>query len=136
MMKAEIQELDGKYYGTRISVTVDGKGQGGSLELWRTIPGYTPSEQELQRNGITLEEYQNNDIVGEYPAGVLSEEAEPMRAKEYFCDEHFESAPDYKLAQYLRDAINAVEVCQHCDQFYDDRLSHCDCLQDIEEEGR
>lgn len=133
-MEAEIDPLDGKYYGTKVNITTETKGEAGFLKLWRTIPGYTPSDRELERRGVTREEYNNNEVVGEYPAGVISEEAEPMRAREIICDDHFESQPDYKLAKYLVSAINNAEVCQHCGHFFNSKVGFCDCLQDVEEE--
>ena len=59
-MKAELEPLEGKYYGTVIRIT-DGALAGRRIELW--FASDEPSRREIESWGFTQEQWDQNEVV-------------------------------------------------------------------------
>jgi hypothetical protein len=82
-MKAELKPLDGKYYGTEVSITSDdNKGFGeGLIQIW-VMGNWEPSRRELE--------------------GYPDEYGDEFE----ICDSHYETETGLKIAELLVEAIN------------------------------
>lgn len=87
-MKAKLKDLKGKYYGTEIEIIFD-NGYKEVLKLW-DIGYHEPSIRELERNGLTQEEW----------------DADSGLHYDITTDSHFESRETYKNALQLINKIN------------------------------
>ena len=108
-MLAKLKPLEGKYYGTIIDIA------GSEVKVWLTfsgIPGdlsHVPSDRELERAGITREEWNDNASV---PADIdLDGVPETMPARDLVeaCD-HFEDQLSYLTAKLWVEAFNKSEL--------------------------
>ena len=84
-MKATIEPLQGKYYGTKINFEYIGKRiEKGVIEVWH-MGDYKPSKRQLQYWGVkSIKEAHDND----YP-----------------CDSHFETEITYKICVEIKNAL-------------------------------
>lgn len=101
-MKAELKPLKGKYYGTKIKV-IDDNGTEADIEIWDS-GDYTPSKRELEANGYTEEQWQENALVG----SGWDDTKIPIREMDIVCDNHFESKQSYELALKIVEKLNCV----------------------------
>jgi len=103
-MKAVLQELKGKYYGTIIKITTN-EGFEYDIKLWNS-GSYVPSARELELAGLTEKQWVNNEIVTLLDAE--SREIDQMPAREIYevCDSHFESRETYALALEMVARLN------------------------------
>ena len=85
-MKAWIEELNGKYYGTIVAFE-HGKSKGG-IEVWFNSD-YRPSARQLVNWGMTEKEAQEEQMT---------------------CDGHFESSDGYLIAEAVRDALVKIKL--------------------------
>lgn len=104
-MKAEIAPLEGKYYGTEIRIIglpfpCTNYNGTCAFTIWYSA-NYQPSDRELDKAGITREDYNNNSLIECGDGETL-----PARAFLEICDSHFESQFTYELAQLIVHAIN------------------------------
>lgn len=84
-MKAKLEPLDGKYYGSSISVRLD-DGSFGEINVWIHDRRWIPSRRELERWRFkTPEEAKDNDVT---------------------CDSHFESDVGYEICLKIVEALN------------------------------
>ena len=98
-MKATIQPLKGKHYGTDIEV-VDGD-ISTIISVWCNAD-YVPSDRELEERGYTREQWDKNDIVADGWGGEIE-----IQSSGIICDGHFESQWQYALCQKIVKALNA-----------------------------
>jgi len=85
-MKATIQPLDGKYYGTVINV--EHPHGNFSISVWCN-GDFKPSKRELKYHGMKLKEWEEDQIG---------------------CDGHFESKDCYEVCKIIEDALNGFLV--------------------------
>lgn len=88
-MNAKIEELEGKYYGTKISLMLD-DGTESEIEVWIHDKSCQASHRELERGG-----YKTN--------------AEAV-ADGWICDSHYESKIGYEICERIINALNAPNV--------------------------
>ena len=100
-MKAHIEDLSGKYYGTTVDVEID-SGNTTSIEVWAN--SNEPSKRQLEEDGYTQEDWDNNALVETGYGGKGK-----IRESDLFCDNHFETKESYLLASIICDAINNIE---------------------------
>ena len=81
-MKAKIDYLKGKYYGTLIGIDT-----GGGITVW--ITEGNPSQRQLNEWDMTLEE---------------------AKADGMLCDAHYETDASYQIACKIRDIINEASA--------------------------
>lgn len=108
-MKATLEPLNGKYYGTKIQL-----GCGGSIKVWLTFEGdvggkgYVPSDRLLERENITRQQWDNNE-----PVRFLDEfgEWDSDYAKEVVCAvDHFEDQLSYEVAKHIAQSLEGFEL--------------------------
>jgi hypothetical protein len=84
-MKAELKPLDGKYYGTEVSITKDGDDPGdfgeGLIQIW-VMGNWEPSKRELE--------------------GYPDEYGDDFE----ICDSHYETETGLEIAELLVEAVN------------------------------
>lgn len=85
-MKAKIEPLKGKYYGTTISLE-----NGEGITVW-VMGDYKPSIRQLEELSMTYEEAKDDD---------------------YFCDSHFESETSYKVAVAIVEALSLIKETEN-----------------------
>jgi hypothetical protein len=100
-MKAELQPLEDKYYGTEIRIddADDNEFSEGLIQIW-VMGNYKPSRrglENLRRNWI--------EETGMEPT---DEEWHDEKAS-YFCDSHYETETSLHIAELLVKAINEEE---------------------------
>ena len=114
-MKAELKPLDGKYYGTEVEI-VEGPYKGHVVTIWMSTGanGPEPSVRELERHGVTQEQWDRNEQVGNWPMetpdycdGVAGA---PIMARDALniCDSHFEGRVAYEAALGLVKVLEAI----------------------------
>lgn len=97
MDKAKLLPLEGKYYGTKVKLPY---GQG--VTFWLTFSdrddnkAYVPSDRELAEEGITREQWDNNEII-ETHNGFGGDLDIPAKELVEACD-HFEDQYSYEVA--------------------------------------
>lgn len=91
-MDAEIQPLEGKYYGTIIKL-LSGPASGQIIKIW--LASGVPSDRELEKSGYTREDWDKNVEVPDGWGGKV-----PVRE---IClgDTHYECVESYRIAQAL-----------------------------------
>ena len=99
-MKAQIQPLQGRYYGTVIEV-IDGACAGQEITLW--FASGTPSRRELAAHGYTPEQWEQNALVNFGDCGMV-----PIRQAEVTCDTHYECAETLRAAEVIVAALDAL----------------------------
>ena len=99
-MKAILKPLEGKYYGTEIEIDFEDGKANEVIKLWN-IDGYEPSVRELESNGYTQQQWDNNEQVD---CG-FGEKIE-IRKMDLICDSHFESKLTYERALKVIRLIN------------------------------
>lgn len=99
-MKAILEPLKGKYYGTKITV-LDDNGTKAHIEIWDD-GDYTPSKRELETNGYTEKQWEENEMVETGWEDVRL----PIRDLDIVSDSHFESKQSYELALKIMDKLN------------------------------
>jgi len=82
-MKAKLEALNGKYYGTIINIETDNGAT--KINIW-FMGDYEPSDRQLKEWQFTRKQWDNN--------------------KEMGCDSHYESKDGYILAEIICNAIN------------------------------
>ena len=97
-IRAKLKPLKGKYYGTKI--TLDFGGYEEEIELWDSAY-FIPSERELNRDGFSKKEYEENIFVEDGWGGKQS--IQELLAP---CDSHFESQTTYERAIEIIKRIN------------------------------
>lgn len=105
-MKAEIEPLKGKYYGTSVSIEINGV-HSGAVSLW--LPGDRPSDRELANYGLNASDWDKNTPIDDGWGGK-----EPLRKSDLWCDSHHETQQTYELAQLICEAINNAD--RHTDR--------------------
>jgi len=85
-MKAKIEPLEGKYYGTRITLE-----NGEGITIW-VMGDYKPSIRQLEELSMTYEEAKDDD---------------------YFCDSHFESETSFKVAVAIVETLSRIEEIEN-----------------------
>ena len=90
-MVAKLKDLEGKYYGTVITVTND-VGISANIQIWDS-GDFTPSVRELEKQGYTEKQWFENELVEDGWG-----EKSPIREVDIICDSHFESKQSYELA--------------------------------------
>ena len=102
-MKAKLEPLNGKYYGTKITVTSD-SGTDYQITIWDN-GDYVPSQRELD-GMCTVQEWIDNAWL---PSEPNYEGGHGMYAKEAceVCDSHFESRETHELALQIIERLNA-----------------------------
>ena len=81
-MKAEIADLSGKYYGTKVIY-----GDENEITIWTHYKDFTPSKRQLEYWEMTLEEAKENDMM---------------------CDTHYETQEDYEIAKCVASALSSL----------------------------
>ena len=111
-MKAKIEELKGKYYGTKISVTLD-DGTESEIEVWIHGKSCNPSIRELSKYGFTQEQWDTDPVIRKVDSGDeylttknIGEDL-TVRDEVNICDSHYESAETYEICLKIADALNA-----------------------------
>ena len=99
-MKAKLKPLNGKYYGTEIEIEFEDGSDNEVIKFWNT-DGFEPSIRELESNGITQKQWDNNELIDNGWDGK-------SKAKEMdiICDSHFESKLTYERALAVVSALN------------------------------
>tara|TARA_Y100000310_G_scaffold43459_1_gene40540 strand:+ start:2348 stop:2647 length:300 start_codon:yes stop_codon:yes gene_type:complete len=97
-MKAELEELNGKYYGTIVNIS-DGEVET-SITIWDSGT-FIPSDRELESHGFTRDEWENDVETDDGWGGKTT-----VRKLDIVCDSHFESRWTHEFAQKLVDSIN------------------------------
>lgn len=97
-MKATLQDLRGKYYGTIVEIEFDGYKT--EVKLWDS-GDFTPSERYLNEFGFTREQWDKNEVIDSEWG------SEPIRSLDLVVDSHFESDITYKRAIALINKINS-----------------------------
>jgi hypothetical protein len=109
-MNAIIKPLDGKYYGTVVEIT-DGPYAGHEVVLWISVGkcDLEPSIRELDKYGITQEQWNENPKMPDYEALFLP--GSPITAREVvdICDSHFEGRVAYEAALGLIDVLKKIK---------------------------
>lgn len=81
-MKAKLLDLDGKYYGTEVEISDNNDKSLGVIKIW------------IHNGKASTREYDTEEELNEmYNDGL-------------FCDEHYETETDLKIADILVNAIN------------------------------
>jgi hypothetical protein len=103
-MDARILPLDGKYYGTEISIVND-DGEAFYFKIWNDS-NYEPSDRELG-NKCTIEQWRKNEVL---PIKNKMDGTIGIPAKEYceICDSHFESRATYDVAKKIVKALGMI----------------------------
>ena len=83
-MKAEIADLSGKYYGTKVIY-----GNEHEITIWTHDKDFTPSKRQLEYWEMTLEEAKEDGIM---------------------CDSHYETQEDYEVAKCIVVALRSVRT--------------------------
>lgn len=97
--KARLLPLKGKYYGTEVEVKfLNGKKTG--FSIW-VNNSYVPSEREVVRCGYTMDQYKKNEMVDNGWKGKCT-----VKEAMDICDDHFESAESFELANFIVESIN------------------------------
>lgn len=95
-MTADIDPLEGKYYGTGITIS-DEYGKC-SIRVWRVGDG-TPSKRQLSEWGLTSEQWEQNAEVDNGWGGMSG-------CRElYVCDSHYETHASYETATRIVSAL-------------------------------
>lgn len=81
-MNAKILDLHGKYYGTEIEYEINNKKC--IIEIWNHA-SCIPSQRQIKYWHCSLQEAKDND---------------------FLCDDHYETAEDFYVAQKIVDALN------------------------------
>lgn len=95
-MKAEIEDLGKKYYGTTVTIHSDGGIEQGCFQVW-VMGDYEPSDREMVLARESLE---------------MPEAAKEELKTEWLCDSHYETNLSYNIAKYIVDGINEGKVTQ------------------------
>jgi len=96
-MKAELVELEGKYYGTEVVIMDDDPNfQNGMIQIW-VMGNWKASSREL--------ESLRDNITDELEREPTDKEWEDEQA-DYFCDSHYETETSLEIATKLVEAIN------------------------------
>lgn len=112
-MKSILKPLHGKYYGTTVEIT-DGAYKGQEVTIWISTGenGPEPSIRELERQGVTQQQWDNNDQVGNWPMntpdycnGVAGD---AIKARDWMCDTHFEGRIAYEAALGLIEVFKNI----------------------------
>ena len=82
-MRAYIEDLKGKYYGTSIRYFVNDCPC--SIEVWNHTDCHTPSQRQLDYWEMTYEEAKDDGMM---------------------CDSHYETENDYNIAKIIVEALN------------------------------
>lgn len=114
-MKAIIKPLEGKYYGTIVEIT-EGPYKGHEINIWISVgeKGPEPSIRELEGCGITQEEWDHNERVGNWPRSTPDycngSPGDPIMARDALeiYDSHFEGRIAYEIAIKLVKAIEEI----------------------------
>lgn len=99
-MKAKLIPLNGKYYGTKIEIDFDDKGQIETLLVWETS-NYNPSIRQLYKMGYTKKQWDNNEFVKDGYGGLI-----PIRELGIINDNHFENELSYERSLKIVNLIN------------------------------
>ena len=102
--RAELIPLNGKYYSTEIKIYYKNSDNTDIINVVTGTIFDRPSDRELKRNGITLEEWNNNESIDNGWGGYS-----PLREVFDFEQSHTESQFDYYLALSFVDAINNMD---------------------------
>ena len=97
-MKAELQSLKGKYYGTIIKITHEDYTT--EVTIWRNAD-FTPSNRYLESYGYTEQQWTDNALVDNGWGELV-----PIRELDLVCDSHFESKFSYELALKILEKLN------------------------------
>jgi len=97
-IKAKLEPLEGKYYGTKIILDFEGYEEEIILQ---DNADFTPSEREFNRDGFSKKEYEENILVEDGWGGK-----QPIQELLAPCDSHFESQTTYERALELVKKIN------------------------------
>jgi hypothetical protein len=99
-MKAKLKELKGKYYKTIIEIDFEDGFE--KVEISFGYSGdFTPSKRELESQGYTEEQWENNEMVYDGWGGLGH-----IRNMDIICDNHFESKTTYERALKLIAILN------------------------------
>ncbi len=117
-MKASLAPLTGKYYGTIVLIEDEQFGSPNPLpkiteiEIWIGCTPTNPSIRELANFGITQEQWNKNEQVGNWPSVIPDycdgEPDAPIMARDVLNihDSHYEDVKSYDAAMKLVDFIN------------------------------
>ena len=98
-MKATLEPLVGKYYGTIITIDFgDGTEE---INLW-DMGDYEPSKRALAERGYTEEEWETNAIVDDGWGGKME-----VREDDFRSSGHYESKTTYERALLIIEKLNA-----------------------------
>jgi len=101
-MKAYIEELSGKYYGTEITVDFE-DGSETTFRIWNS--NGNPSDRELATWGHTRRQWEENELVDNGWDGKSR-----IRSLDLLSDSHYEDQRTYELAKLIVDSINKGET--------------------------
>ena len=99
-MRAHIEPLVGKYYGTSVVIDEPGFG-GGHINLWFATG--IPSDRELQGAGLTREQWDSNAVVDDGWGGQCG-----CRDADFFCDSHYECQKTFEVAKAILAALEVM----------------------------
>lgn len=97
-IKARLLDLEGKYYGTKIEISILGYKY--VITLWNNTNDHNPSDRELAKNGYTRKQWEMNSLVKDGWGGKI-----PIREVDIVCDSHYECRRTYELAKYIVGAL-------------------------------
>jgi hypothetical protein len=101
-MIATLEPRNYKYCGTKITV-IDDNGREAQIEICDT-DDLTPSKRELEANGYTEQQWEENTLVN---CGLGGKKI-PIREMDIACDNHYESKQAYELALKIVDKLNSI----------------------------
>lgn len=115
-MKAEIRPLKGKYYGTQVEI-LDGSYKGHVVTIWISVgeKGIEPSVRELRAHGVTQEQWDKNEQVGNWPLDTPDycdgEPGAAIMARDSLGihDSHFEGRVAYELALGIVTVLKSIQ---------------------------
>ncbi|RLC88841.1 MAG: hypothetical protein DRJ03_00970 [Chloroflexi bacterium] len=96
-MRAILESLKGKYYGTEIRI--EDEGEQWSFKLWGGKG--KPSERQINKAGYTLEQWENNAVIDNGWDSLI-----PIREADIIDTSHYETDQTFQLAQLLVDLVN------------------------------
>ena len=99
-MKATLEPLNGKYYGTKITIA-DGPLAGRGISLW--FANGEPSCRELASWGYTQEQWDSNALVDDGWGGLS-----PIKSLDLICDSHYECKDTLRIAEAIIETLKAL----------------------------